>query len=138
MSNNKLIWMIITIFCSCTLILAACSTEQNLTEELGSLVGKVTVGPLTPVERLDATPAPIPPEVYTSRALNIFTPDGKKQIVRRAFNADGTYQIDLPPGDYLVDIEHHGIDSASGMPVLITIHNGEKLILDINIDTGIR
>lgn len=138
MLKNKQFWMITAIFCLSGLFLGACSLRNNDIVEQGTLIGKVTVGPLTPVERVDATPAPIPPEVYTSRALIISTPDGKKQIIRRAFNRDGIYQIDLSPGEYLVDIEQSGIDSASGLPALITIHSGEILILDIDIDTGIR
>lgn len=120
------------------LVLAACSARTRPIPALGTLAGKVSVGPLTPVERVDATPAPVPPEVYTTRAINVLSPDGKTLVKSVSFQADGTYRVELPPGEYLVELKRNGIDRAAELPAQITIHSGEILILDLNIDTGMR
>jgi len=44
----------------------------------------------------------------------------------------------LPPGTYVVDIEHTGIDHAAGLPVRVVIHSNEVTRIDVDIDTGIR
>jgi hypothetical protein len=104
----------------------------------GILEGKVTIGPLQPVERV-GQPTPTPaPEVFTSRSLNIFRQDGKTLVTSLHFNPDGTYRVSLPAGTYVVDIPHSGIGFARPLPKTITIHSGETIQLDIDIDTGIR
>ena len=115
------------------LFLGACRSGAD-----GVLEGKVTVGPLVPVERAGApTPTP-PPEVFNSRALEVFKGDGKTLVKRVPFQADGTYRVELPPGTYVVDIEHTGIDHAAGLPVRVVIHSNEVTRIDVDIDTGIR
>ncbi len=105
---------------------------------VGYLAGRVTVGPLQPVERVGA-PSPIPPpEVFTSRSINIFKADGATLVVNVKFNGDGTYRVALPPGVYVVALARTGIDRARELPVTITIENGKTVTLDISIDTGMR
>jgi hypothetical protein len=104
----------------------------------GTLQGHVTIGPLQPVERV-GQPTPTPnPEVFTSRSLNIFQADGKNLVTSIHFNPDGSYRVSLQPGTYVVDIPHTGIGFARPLPKTITIHSGETVQLDIDIDTGIR
>jgi hypothetical protein len=115
------------------LYLSACRAGPE-----GILEGVVTVGPLVPVERAGApTPTP-PPEVFTSRALDVFKGDGTTLVKRVPFQADGTYRVELLPGTYVVDIEHTGIDRAAGLPARVVIRSNEDTRLDVDIDTGIR
>ena len=104
----------------------------------GILEGQVTVGPLQPVERVGQPTATPAPEVFTSRSLNIFQSDGKTLVTSLHFNPDGTYRVALQPGTYMVDIPQTGIGFARPLPKTITIHSGETIRLDIDIDTGIR
>lgn len=104
--------------------------------EAGYLEGNVTIGPLNPVEREDATP--IPPEVYAMRSINIFGKDGITLITNVKINADGTYHVALAPGSYIVDINRTGIDRGTGLPRTVMIEKGQTVHLDIDIDTGIR
>jgi len=124
---------LVVLMAALALAAAGCKRAAN-----GFLEGAVTVGPLTPVERMDAPSPTPPPEVYTSRALNVFKVDGVTLVKRVPFEPDGSYRVELPPGTYVVDIEHSGIDSASGLPTSTTIRSGETTRLDIDIDTGIR
>jgi hypothetical protein len=124
------------------LVLLACSIfsppEMIPMPPGGTLEGKVTIGPLQPVERVGQPTSTPAPEVFTSRSLNIFQADGKTLVTSLHFNPDGTYRVSLPPGTYVVDIPHTGIGFARPLPKTITIHSGETVQLDIDIDTGIR
>ncbi len=105
------------------------------------LWGKVTVGPLTPVERAPEkgkAPTPIPPQVFTSRSIDILQPNGMTLVQNVPFNGDGTYQVELPPGNYIVKLSGGGMGRAAGLPKMVQLQAGQVEEMDINIDTGIR
>ncbi len=107
----------------------------------GTLAGNVTVGPLTPVERVDATPMLPPPEVFTSRHLVVYAADGTTKvadvnIVPAGYY--GTYRVSLPPGAYVLDSGRQGIGHASPLPKRVAIEAGRTTIVDVDFDTGIR
>lgn len=107
-------------------------------QSTGTLTGRVTIGPLRPVERIgEPTPTP-PPELFSSRSINIFTADGTTLVTNAKINPDGTYAVTLPPGVYVVNIARAGIERARNLPQTVTITTGATLQLDIDIDTGIR
>jgi hypothetical protein len=117
-------------------LLTACAPAAPA--HTGVLQGRVTVGPLVPVE-IEGAPAPTPaPEVFAARQVVVFTPDGEREVARAQIDPEGSYRLELPVGDYLVDINHLGIDSAAGLPAVVTIRPDEITTLDIDIDTGIR
>lgn len=68
----------------------------------------------------------------------IFDQSGRKEIARASINAAGDYEIALPAGTYVVDINQSGIDLAKGLPAQVEISPNEVTLLDIAIDTGIR
>ncbi len=111
------------------------------TSSVGTLTGKVTVGPLTPVERV-GVPSPIPnPEVFTSRTLIVFAADGVTKVADvpiKTAGYYGTYSVSLPPGAYVLDYRHQGMGRASPLPKQITIEAGKTTTVDVDIDTGIR
>jgi hypothetical protein len=118
-------------------LLSACTSTLQ-TQATGILRGHVTIGPLVPVLRegeLEPTPAP---EVYAARQIVIYKSDGKTEVVRAEIDAQGNYEVSLPVGVYVVDINRGGIDSASGLPKEVEIKKGEVTVLDVDIDTGIR
>ncbi|TAJ85667.1 carboxypeptidase regulatory-like domain-containing protein [bacterium] len=102
---------------------------------MGVLVGKVTMGPMSPVEGLGASrpPAPVPAaKIVVSRL------DGQetKSVVT---DDRGVYSISLPPGTYRVTMAPlSGGRFTKDLPATITITEGKETHLDILIDTGIR
>ncbi len=103
--------------------------------ETGTLSGKVSVGPICPVERV-GVPCPVPPEAYTSREVIVYS---ETTIVARShFNSDGTYRFELPAGQNFVAIPQSGIGGSKELPKTITITAGKTTTLDFSIDTGIR
>jgi hypothetical protein len=125
-------------------------------EGFGRLSGNVSIGPLSPVQR-EGTVEPTPaPEVdaratsaratayaratnvwATGRTIVIYEEDGQTEVKRVQVRPDGTYEIILLNGRYVVDIGRSGIDSAADLPKTVQI-NGGRITLDIDIDTGIR
>jgi len=116
------------------LLLAGCSGG---TLETGTLEGRVTIGPLSPVEQPGEKP-PVPPEVYEARKVMVYDRSGSKLIEKVDLGQDGYYSVKLSPGIYTVDINYSGIDSSGDVPKKIEIRAGETVKLDIDIDTGIR
>ena len=107
----------------------------------GILAGNVTVGPLTPVERVDATPILPPPEVFTSRHLVAYASDGTTKVADVEIAPAGyygTYSVSLPPGTYVLDYVRQGIGHASPLPKRVTVETGRTTVVDVDFDTGIR
>ncbi len=119
------------------LLLAGCARSGPP----GVIEGRVTVGPLTLVERAPepGLPTPtVPPQVYTSRKLNIYHADGKRLVREVSFQGDGTYRVEIEPGDYVLALPPGGIEHAQGLPRSVTVRSGQVVRVDIDIDTGIR
>ena len=120
-------------------LLAAC---QPTVVGTGLLQGAVTIGPITPVVRPGVS-TPVSPEVFAARKIMIYDASGKKlvgevTITQIDATAIGYYAVQLEPGAYTVDINRLGIDHAAGLPKKITIKADETVIVDVDIDTGIR
>lgn len=107
-------------------------------QSTGKLTGRVTIGPLRPVERIGEPTPTISPEVFAARSINVFAADGTTLVTNVKINPDGTYSVILPPGNYVVNIARTGIDRARNLPKPVTIVSGATVELDIDIDTGIR
>jgi hypothetical protein len=103
----------------------------------GYLEGKVSIGPICPVERPD-NPCPVPPEAYAARMILIYVKDGTTLVGEVSIKTDGTYDIALPAGEYVVNLKPNGIDRSAEVPADVFIKEGETTTLDISIDTGIR
>ena len=104
---------------------------------IGTIHGKVYVGPICPVEQEDV-PCPAPPGAYTSRQVVIYKANTKTEVTRMAINPDGTYSFDLAPGQYVLDITYQGVDYGKDLPHSFVISDGETQKFDFSIDTGIR
>jgi hypothetical protein len=115
--------------------LASCSQGP---EEFGILEGKVSIGPLVPVLREGEDPPTPAPEVYSAREIVVYKKNGVTEYTRLKIQADGRYQVELPVGNYVIDINRIGIDSADNLPLEIKITKNNMFTLDIEIDTGIR
>lgn len=102
----------------------------------GFLEGVVTIGPIWPVETPDSPP--IPPEVYEARKVMVYDESGDKLVERVNLSLDGHYRVELKTGVYTVDINYVGIDSSADVPARVEIRPGETVVLNIDIDTGIR
>ncbi len=110
------------------------------TRDVGFLEGKVSIGPLCPVEKYppDSTCLPTA-ETYKAYPVSVWTADAKRQVTLLNPSLDGSYKTNLNQGDYLIILENgrNNIGS-SNLPVEVTIETDKVTTLNINIDTGIR
>lgn len=104
----------------------------------GILEGRITIGPLCPVERIPPDPNCQPTEAtYKAWQIAVYTLDKKTKIVQIEPDLDGSYQIELPVGNYLVDFEEEHMFGRS-LPTSVVIEKEQTKVLNIDIDTGIR
>lgn len=105
--------------------------------EMGIVSGKVSIGPICPVEQA-GVPCPVPAEAYTSREVILYSSDGVAIVKRMNFLANGTYSFEVKPGTYILNIPRQGIDSSSELPKTIIVNSGKTTEFNFSIDTGIR
>lgn len=108
----------------------------------GLLQGKVSIGPISPVEQPGQT-ATIRCDFYDARKIMIYDQSGKNLLEQVGIECNTAenyagYSVQLKPGIYTVDINRIGIDSSSDVPKQVEIKSGITVKLDIDIDTGIR
>jgi hypothetical protein len=106
----------------------------------GTLKGKISIGPLCPVETVPPNPACQPTaETYKAYPVSVWTFDMKRKIADLSPALDGSYDASLPAGTWMVVLEKGSIGvGGSNLPVSIKVTEGSDTLLDINIDTGIR
>ncbi len=133
--NKSIIPIILTIL---IILIGGCIQQQNRVSEKGFLEGKVTIGPLCPVERYPPDPSCQPTEeTYKAWPIAVYTPDKKTKVAQIEPLENGTYKVELPVGEYIVDLEKQHM-FGKNLPATIAIKKGEITTLNIDIDTGIR
>jgi hypothetical protein len=113
------------LFASALLLAPGCSSPTEVVDDqvAGSLEGKVSIGPICPVEQ-EGHPCPPSPEAFAARKILVFDARRSRLVETVSIDSQGLYHVSLKPNQYLVDINRVGIDSTTR--------------LDISIDTGIR
>jgi hypothetical protein len=116
------------------------SCDKKSSQETGFLEGKITIGPICPVERIPPDPGCLPTaETYKAYPVSIWTLKGDIKITLINPALDGSFNTELPPGKYLVKLEkNQNGPGGSNLPAEITITSQDITILNIDIDTGIR
>ena len=101
----------------------------------GVLLGRVTRSPMVPVERIDH---PVPPGPVAGARILVSDLVGN-QVATLITDEQGKYRVDLPAGDYRVDMQRVGrFGGTKDLPATVTVHAGQETRLDIDVDSGIR
>lgn len=109
------------------------ATPQN-----GFLQGKITIGPLCPVERIPPDERCQPTaETYAAWPIAVYSLNQEIKISDIKPDVAGFYKVELPAGTYIVNFERQ-TPFARSLPETVIIKEGETTIFDIDIDTGIR
>ena len=77
-------------------------------------------------------------ERYAQYPLVILARDGKKEIAQVTVNRDGNYRIELPPGDYILDVRGPESKPRRVKPRPFTVVSNQTVRVNMDIDTGIR
>ncbi|MCP4978052.1 MAG: hypothetical protein GY931_18030 [Maribacter sp.] len=117
--------------------LSGCNQEDgNL--ELGLLTGTISIGPLCPVETFPPDPNCQPTDAtFKTWPIGVWTADKKSKLGILEPNLDGSFNFDLPEGDYFIDLELEHLFGTT-LPETIKIEADKTVFLEIVIDTGIR
>ncbi len=99
--------------------------------------GIVKLGPTCPVESTPGANDPVP--CVTPYSAQLVVLDGENAVVARVTSgADGTFRVDVPPGEYIVAPATGSDSYPIANPVSVTVTNGQYVQVEINYDTGIR
>jgi len=114
--------------------------DKLSTQDEGILEGKISIGPICPVETDPPEPGCLPTvETYKAYPVSVWTSDGRRKITLLKPSLDGSYKTELESGKYLIILETGGNNiGSSNLPGEVTIISGEITTLNIDIDTGIR
>lgn len=129
MQNFKVLypWFLLAL-----VFLAGCSIIQN---DTGFLKGKISIGPLCPVETIPPQPECLPTEqTYNAYPVSVYKENSQILVTKFTADAYGAYEIELPLGNYELRSEN-GLKQFIGT---VTIEANKTTALDISIDTGIR
>jgi hypothetical protein len=77
-------------------------------------------------------------ENYVDYPLVVLNRDGKQEIARVNADTSGNYRVELPPGNYILDLPGRAPKRARATPRPFTIVAGQTVRVDMEIDTGIR
>ncbi len=120
----------ITLFLSLTTISNA--------QAQGILKGQVTIGPLCPIQPCDLSKELIA-QAYAAVKLVIYDEKKTTILMETGVSSDGAYTVELAPGRFVI-VVYYGDDFAISKNLIsdVAIKDGQTLVRDFNIDTGIR
>jgi hypothetical protein len=140
MANGKSAFNYLVLSAILIVLVFSC-TEKKMITGSGVLKGKISIGPLCPVQKDPPDPGCLPTkETFLSWATAVWTMGKKTKIAQLNPNLDGIYRVELPAGDYILDFEVTRTNGVGGsnLPSPVSISRLDTTIFNINIDTGIR
>lgn len=116
------------------LAMGACTRSGGRTASYGTLTGRITRGPMSPVSGPGVSVPPAPPVAGVE--LKIFNKGAVVATTRT--DSAGLYRLTLPPGNYRVERGAGFSGAARNLPATVAISPRGQTRLDILVDTGIR
>jgi len=104
----------------------------------GFLEGHLKIILSREVELADGTPAPVTAENYAEYPLIVLSQDRKTEVTRVTADRNGNYRVELPPGDYVLDVQRRPRGRVRATPQPFTVVSGQTIRVDMSVDTGIR
>jgi hypothetical protein len=100
--------------------------------------GTVILGPTCPVNGAPESNNPVPSACLTPYAAQmVVLDDENKAVAHIASGNDGTFKVDLTPGDYVLAPASSDAYPIA-QPVSVTVVPGQYVTVQVNYDTGIR
>ena len=135
--KSSLIYTIVGLFFIPTVL--SCVDQKEIGAS-GIVTGKISIGPLCPVETIPPSPGCSPTaETYITWATAVWDTNKSKKLAILHPTQDGKYQTVLPSGKYVIDFDsNQSFRAGSNLPSEITVLPNDTLVFNITIDTGIR
>jgi len=93
----------------------------------------MAVGPSDDMPRAEGAP-----QSYAKYPLVVVSQEEKKEIARVVADEKGNYRVELPPGNYVLDIQDRVAKHVRAAPRPFTVTPGETVRVDMNIIIGFR
>lgn len=121
------------------LVLAACAdepagTEPGSEESTGTVRGTVLLGPTCPVETLTDPCSDLPLGNVRVQVFGL----GGDVVATAETDAEGTFRLELEPGEYTVQAVIEQDAARSAVPVNLTVLEGRVVEIMVPVDSGIR
>lgn len=129
---------ILAICVACLLAQGAIAWQGEHHPTTGILQGRLTIFSPPTVALGDGETPTVSPETYAEYPLVVLSADGKKQIATVTADAKGNFRVELPPGNYVLDVQNRVRKHVRANPVKFTVKAGETVQVGMNMDTGIR
>lgn len=101
------------------------------------IVGRATAGPVCPVETIPPNPACAPRPV--PNAIIVVRDASGAEVARATTGADGTFEITVAPGRYVVEaLPVSGLMGAPAPQTDVIVATSAPTTVDFGYDTGIR
>jgi hypothetical protein len=117
------------------LILAGCAASLNA-EPAGFLEGHLKIVSSQPVEPTDKNTPSATEENYADYPLLVLSQDGQKEIARVTADNNGNYRVELPPGDYILDVQGRTRGRVRAKPQRFTVISNQTVRVNMDIDLG--
>jgi hypothetical protein len=128
---SSLSWYLVV---ACVSLLLACMASIEA-EPSGFVEGHLTIISPKPVQPTDENVAAEVGQNYADYPLVILSQDGQKEIARVTVDMDGNYRVELPPGDYVLDVQGRVRRHVRAKPQLFTVVSNQTVHIDMYIDT---
>jgi len=104
----------------------------------GFVEGHLKIISLKEVELAEENPSPKGTgENYTLYLLIVRTADGQ-EVTQIVADANGNYRLELPAGNYILDVARRTPTRLRATPQAFTVVSGKTVRVDMDIDTGVR
>jgi hypothetical protein len=121
--------------------------DVDMNQAEGIMRGKVTIGPLCPVEPCDLTPEEVA-RIYEARKVFVYEKATEAKVTKANLRGNGEFSFSLRQGTSIVDIsDAEGnelpLDSlmrsiGNALPQEVEVKPYEEVTVNFDIDTGIR
>jgi hypothetical protein len=104
----------------------------------GFIEGHLRIISSKEVELADENASAITAENYSAYPLIILSHGGTKEIALVTPDENGNYRTELPPGDYILDVQGRARGHLRAKPQRFTVVSNRTVRVDMDIDIGVR
>ncbi len=123
---------------SAVFLIPVAGTAANDAVPPGFVEGHLTIVSPKPVELAGANAPKFTAHNYTEYPLIILSKNEKKEIASVTPDKNGNYRVELPPGDYVLDVQGRAPGHVRAKPRSFAIASNQTIRVDMDLDTGIR
>ena len=122
----------------CLFLVPICSLAWGDPVAPGFLEGNLRILAFKDVELAGQNPPKFSTGNYPEYPLIILSSDRTKEVAHVTADRDGNFQVALPPGNYLLDVQDRRRKHVRATPQPFTVLSNQTVHVDMNIDTGVR